>query len=235
MRKLIVAGIITVLALIGWISYLRYDTNKFIKELSQELPPKQRDKSTVHDARDPLVDGIGKNAQMEHKNTSPSDSKEMDEDNVLPTDINADIKGKVGTLDFEQIPEQIPEGIQISPELEKLFIEHNNLWQQSIEVSKELAPIINRTFEMNERLRVIGQELSAARDEGTKRKVLSEWEAIDKWIEEIKPKVTGLEDEAKLLSNKRLRLVSEYGFSSEDDFLKTHGMVYRTWLSDQEQ
>ena len=231
MRKLIVASIITVFAFIGWISYLRYDTNKFIEELPQLPSPKQRDNSTVQDARDLPVDGFGKTTQMKYENTSPSDFKETDEDNVLSIDINTDMKGKAGTLDFEQVPEEN----QISPELEKLFIEYSNLDQQSIEVSKVLAPLIDRTIVVNQRLLVIGQELSAARDEGTKRKVQSEWEAIDKLIEDMKPKVTRLEEEAELLFNKRLSLVNEYGFSSEGDFLKTHEMVYRTWLSDLEQ
>lgn len=232
MRKLIIASIITVFLLIAWMCYIHYDTQRFIEELAQELPPKiQVNRATKSDS-DPLEPRQNdETIQTEQEHTHIDNFKEIDEDSVLPLESDTDIKDRMGTLDFGNMPESN----LITPEIEELFIEYNNLWQQSIEVSKVLAPLINRTIEVNKRLLVIGQELSAARDEDTKRKVLSEWEAIDKWIEEIKPKVTILEEEAELLSNKRLSLVSEYGFSSEDDFLKTHEMVYRTWLSDQEQ
>lgn len=232
MRKLIVAGIITVFLVTAWTCYMQYDTKKFIEDLSQEPLPKQRNNSTVQDSREPHVDGVGKTAQVEHENTSIS-LEETPQDGSQSNEIGAGTRSEVDALDPGQTSDNIT--TTLSPELEELFTRFHPLHQRSLEVSEEYRPIITRVLSVNSRLRTIGQDLANARDEATKRKVLSEWKEINKWVEEQKPVIKRLQGEKKQLASDRLQLLNEYGFSSESVFLKTYDQVYQkaydTWIS----
>ncbi len=233
MRKLIFAGIITILAVIGWISYLRYDTKKFIEELPLDPLPKQQVNSTAKDsdAIETSVDGVAKTEQAGLENTLSFSPEDTPEDVGQSTD--AGTGSKVGVLD----PEQTPEGTGISPELKKVFSEYHNLYKESEELSLVLGPLIIRSVEMSQRLTVIGQELSAARDEATKRKIRAEWAAINKLIEEDGSGTFKLQfklqDEASHLASERLRIINAYGFETEKDFLRAHRKDYETWVSDE--
>ncbi len=237
MRKLIFAGIITILAVITWTCYLEHDTKKFIEKLSQEPLPKQQVNSTAKDsdAIETSVDGVAKTEQAGLENTLSFSPEDTPEDVGQSTD--AGTGSKVGVLD----PEQTPEGTGISPELKKVFSEYHNLYKESEELSLVLGPLITRSVELSQRLTVIGQELSAvigqelsaARDEATRRKVRAEWAAIDKWIEEEGPGIFKLQDEASHLASERLRIINAYGFETEKDFLRAHRKDYETWVSDE--
>lgn len=237
MRKLIVASIITVFLVTAWTCYVQYDTKKFIEELSQEPLPKQRNNSTVWDSREPHVDGVdgaGRTTQAEHENT-PISLGETPQDGAQPNEIGVGAGSEVDVLEPDQTSENIT--TTLSPELKELFTRFHPLHQRSLKVSEEYRPVITQVLSVNERLRTIGQDLAKAKDEATKRKVLSEWEEINKWVEDQKPVITTLQDEMKQLASDRLRLLNEYGFSSEVIFLKTYEKIYQeaydTWASGQ--
>ena len=233
MRKLVVTCIISVLVIIAWIGYLKYDTRKFIEELSSEPLPKQQVNSTVKDSTETSVDGVAKTEQAGLENTLSFSPEDTPEDVGQSNDSDAGTGSIMGVLD----PEQTPEGTGISPELKKVFSEYHNLYKKSEELSYVLGPLIIRSVEMSQRLTVIGQELSAARDEATRRKIRAEWAAINKLIEEDGPGTFKLqfklEDEASHLASERLRIINEYGFETEKDFLKAHRNDYETWVSDE--
>ena len=227
MRKIVVTGIIFILIMIVWIGYLKYDTKNFIEELSHE-PLKQVDKAPK-DTTETSKDKVAKTEQTGFENalsSLPEEKTEIDQENKH-SDTNTENKDNV----LQSV--QTPEETGISPELKKVFSEYHNLYRKSEELSLVLAPLITRSVEQAQRLRTIGQDLSAAKDEETRRKIRSEWNAIDKWIEENKPDIIKLQDEATRLSNERLRIINAYGFATETDFLKAHSKDYETWVSDE--
>ena len=233
MRKLIFTGVISVLVIIAWIGYLKYNTKKFIEEWSSEPLPKQQVNSTVKDSTETSVDGVAKTEQAGLENTLSFSPEDTPEDVGQSNDSDAGTGSIMGVLD----PEQTPEGTGISPELKKVFSEYHNLYKESEELSYVLGPLIIRSVEMSQRLTVIGQELSAARDEATKRKIRAEWAAINKLIEEDESGTFKLQfklqDEARQLASERLRIINAYGFETEKDFLKAHRNDYETWVSDE--
>ena len=234
MRKLIVAGIITCFLLGTWTCYMQYDTKKFIEELSQEPLPEQRKNNTVQDSREPHADGVGKITQTEHENISNSPEETL-QDGAQPNEIGAVTGSEVDALDPDQTPDNIT--TTLSPELEELFTRFHPLHQRSLEASEEHRLIMVRVLSVSRRRRTIGQDLASARDEATKRKVLSEWKKLDKWVEEHKPVIMALQDEMKQLASDRLRLLKKYGFSSEASFFwiheKSYQEAYNTWSSGQ--
>lgn len=225
MRKLIFTSVISVVLLIVLTIYVRYDRKQFIEELSLDTLPKQQLNNTAKDTTETSVDGVAETKQAGFENTS----EETPEDVGKSNDSDASTGSKVGVLE----PDQTPEETEISLELKKVFSEYHNLYQKSEELSLVLAPLITRSVEDAHRLAVIGQELSAARDEATRRKVQAEWDAIDKWTEEEGPGIFKLQDEARYLASERLRIINEYGFETEKDFLRAHRKDYETWVSDE--
>ncbi len=227
MRKLIFTGVISVIILIVLTIYVKYDNKKFIEELALEPPPKQQVNNTAKDVMETSADGITKQAGLEN---TPEETTE---------DVGQSIDSDVGTGSHTGVldPEQTPDGTGISPELKKVFSEYHNLYKKSEELSLVLGPLITQSVELSQRLTVIGQELSAAKDEATRRKVQSEWDAIDKWMEEEGPRTFKLQfklqDEARQLASERLRIINAYGFATEKDFLKAHRKDYETWVSDE--
>lgn len=225
MRKLIYTGVVTVFIVIAFIIYVKYDTKKFVQELSLETPPEQQANSTGKDATEASVDEVTNTEQTGFENTPKEILKDVGQFNEL----NADTESKVDDLD----PVQTPAETKISPELKKVFSNYHNLYKKSEELSLVLGPLIMRSVELSQRLTVIGQELSAAKDEATRRKVLAEWDGIDKWTEEEGPRILELQDEASKLASERLRIINEYGFETERDFLRAHRNDYETWVSDE--
>ena len=224
MQKIFVTGIIFILIMIVWIGYLKYDTKNFIEELSHE-PLKQVDR-TAKDSTKKSKDTVTKTEQTGFENplsSLPEEKTEIDEENS-----HSDIQTKNKDNVLESVPTSEETGI--SPELKKVFSEYHNLYRKSEELSLVLAPLITRSVELSYRFTTIGQDLSAAKDEETRRKIRSEWNAIDKWIDENRPEIIKLQDEATQLSNERLRIINAYGFATERDFLKAHRKDYTVLL-----
>lgn len=227
MRKFVVTGIIFILIMIVWISYLKYDTKNFIEELSHE--PLQQVDRAPKDTSDTSKDTVPKTEQTGFENTLSSLPEGKTEINEENNHSNTNTENKDNVLESVQTPEETG----ISPELKKVFSEYHNLYRKSEELSLVLAPLITRSVELSYRFTTIGQDLSAAKDEETRRKIRSEWNAIDKWIDENRPEIIKLQDEATQLSNERLRIINAYGFATERDFLKAHRKDYETWVSDE--
>lgn len=225
MRKLIYTGVVTVFIVIVFTIYVKYDTKRFVQELSLETPPKQRTNSIAKDATEVSVDEVTKTEQTGLENTPKETLEPVEQSN----DVNADTGSKVTDLNSEQTTEEP----RISPELKRVFSKYHNLYKKSEELSLVLGPLIMRSVELSQRLTVIGQELSAAKDEATRRKILAEWDAIDKWSEEEGPRIFKLQDEARKFASERLRIINEYGFETEKDFLRAHRNDYETWVSDE--
>ena len=225
MRRLIYTGVVTVFIAIVFTIYVKYDTKRFVQELSLETPPKQQTNSTAKDATEVSVDEVTNPEQTGLENTPKETLEPVKQSN----DVNVDTGSKVTDLNSEQTTEEP----RISPELKRVFSKYHNLYKKSEDLSLVLGPLITRSVELSQRLTVIGQELSAARDEATRRKILAEWDAIDKWTEEEGPRILKLEDEASQLASERLRIINEYGFETEKDFLRAHRNDYETWVSDE--
>ena len=157
MRKLIFAGIITILAVIGWISYLRYDTKKFIEELPQEPPPKQQVNGTKKDSSETLVDGVGETTRAGQENTSALPSKEKPKDGAQPDEIGAGTGSDVDALD----PEQTPLDTGISPELKKVFTEIRPIYKQMKEIVGEIGTGNNQISKLSQRQQEILSEVDS--------------------------------------------------------------------------
>ena len=227
MRKIVATSIIFILIMIVWIGYLKYDTKNFIEELSHE-PLQQVDKA-AKDTTKTSKDKVAKTEQTGFENplsSLPEEKTEIIQENNH-SDTNTENKDNV----LQSV--QPPEETGISPELKKVFSEYHNLYRKSEELSLVLGPLITRSVELSVRITTIGQDLSAAKDQETRRKIRSEWNEIDKWIEDNGPNIMKLQDEATRLSNERLRNINAYGFATETDFLKAHRKDYETWVSDE--
>jgi len=229
MRRLIYTGVITAIMVIVFIIYVKYDTKKFVQELSLETLPEQQVNSTEKDTSEASMEGVDKTERIGQKNTSMVTLKDVSQSKDSDTETGS----KVDDLD----PGQTPEITEISPELKKVFSNYHNLYKKSEELSLVLGPLITQSVELSQRLTVIGQELSAAKDEATRRKVQSEWDAIDKWMAEEGPRTFKLQfklqDEASQLASERLRIINAYGFATEKDFLRAHRNDYETWVSNE--
>ena len=229
MRKLIFAGIITILAVIGWISYLRYDTKKFIEELPQEPPPKQQVNGTKKDSSETLVDGVGETTQARQENTSALPSKEKPKDGAQPDEIGAGTGSDVDALD----PEQTPLDTGISPELKKVFTEIRPLYKQMKEIVGEIGTGNNQISKITQRQLEILSEVDSINDDEIERELLEEYNASIKLEQEIGQAVIRLQDELKPFVTELRRILSENGFQSQLEFEKAHIKTYETWESEQ--
>ena len=229
MRKLIFIGIISVLIVVAWISYLMYDIKQFREEfpLVPTKPPKQQVNRHAKDALETSADDAAETIHAEEDKMTFL-TQEMPEDVPQPYQNEANTETEMATRELQQTPEDIG----LSPVLKELFTEFHPLHVRSFEVAMELNPITEKSIESNDRLKEIGKHLTAAaEDEVGRRKIQAERDAIYEWIEKIKPIVIKLQNESLLLTGERERLLSEYGFSSEDDFWRTHEDDYDTWLN----
>ena len=229
MRKLIFAGIITILAVITWTCYLEHDTKKFIEKLSQEPPPKQQVNGTKKDSSETPVGDIGETTQARQENTSALLSKEDPKDGAQPDEIGAGTGSDVDALD----PEQTPLDTGISPELKKVFTEIRPLYKQMKEIVGEIGTGNNQISKLSQRQLEILSEVDSINDDEIERELLEEYNASIKLEQEIGQAVIRLQDELKPFVTELRRILSENGFQSQLEFEKAHIKTYETWESEQ--
>ena len=229
MRKLIFAGIITILAVITWTCYLEHDTKKFIEKLSQEPPPKQQVNGTKKDSSETPVGDIGETTQARQENTSALLSKEDPKDGAQPDEIGAGTGSDVDALD----PEQTPLDTGISPELKKVFTEIRPLYKQMKEIVGEIGTGNNQISKITQRQLEILSEVDSINDDEIERELLEEYNASIKLEQEIGQAVIRLQDELKPFVTELRRILSENGFQSQLEFEKAHIKTYETWESEQ--
>ena len=233
MRKLIFAGIITILAVITWTCYLEHDTKKFIEELSQEPPPKQQVNkqvnSTTKDSRETPVGSIGETTRAGQENTLALPPKEKPKDGAQPNEIGAGTRSEMDALDSKQTP--IDTGI--SPELKKVFTEIRPLYKQMKEIVGEIGTGNNQISKITQRQLEILSEVDSINDDEIERELLEEYNASIKLEQEIGQAVIRLQDELKPFVTELRRILSENGFQSQLEFEKAHIKTYETWESEQ--
>ncbi|MYF98660.1 hypothetical protein F4212_05930, partial [Candidatus Poribacteria bacterium] len=118
MRRLIYTGVVTVFIAIVFTIYVKYDTKRFVQELSLETPPKQQTNSTAKDATEVSVDEVTNPEQTGLENTPKETLEPVKQSN----DVNVDTGSKVTDLNSEQTTEEP----RISPELKRVFSKYHN-------------------------------------------------------------------------------------------------------------
>ena len=163
MRKLIITVIISVIAMIAWISYLKYDTKRFIADLTLSSPDeKQQLNSTVvnntgKDTEVTLADGVANTKQSQRENTSASlpEGKAEDVGQAIVIEPNRGKNSEVLESD------QIPKGTGLSPEVVELYSELSVIYDEYVRVFKEYIPLSKQLFENTQRYNNFGQEFGA--------------------------------------------------------------------------
>ena len=229
MRKLIVVSIIIVLSVISWTCYMQYDTNKFIKELSQEPSPKQQVDGNKKDSGDTLVDGDSENTQSRQENTSALTSEDDKGDNVQPNHISTGTGRKVDALDHGQTPSDNG----ISPELIKVFTEIKPIYKEMEEIVSKLVPRNRQMHKIRIRKQAIWSELETVTDPDKGIKLSKELESLTKLEQETGSEMLKLQDKLTPFETELKRILNEYGFQSQREFESTYMKTYKTWVSEQ--
>ncbi len=218
MRKLIVAGIITIFSVITWTCYMHYDTKKFIEELSQEPPPKQQVNDTKKDSKQTLVDDKGKTTQARQQNTPALISEETPQDGAQPNETDAGTRK--GGDDQDHV--QTPSDNGISPKLIKVFAQIQPIYEGMEEIVSELAPLNRQIYKTMERKEAISSEIKMITDPDVGRKMSEEFESLSKLEQEIGTEMLKLQDKLVPLQIELKRILSEHGFRSQREFEITH-------------
>ncbi len=232
MRKLIIIGIVSVVVMIAWISYLKYDENRFKKEIGSSPISEQQINGTAPDTVETRATEDPKNDPLEQGNmqNAQSFSQEKASENIMPPlKNNADAENSMGTGS----PEQTAENTGISPMLQKMFTEIHPYYQQIEEINRELIPLHNLLTDNSDRQQEILFEQAKTTDAEKKRELHAEFAANTEFSQKIGPTVLKLQDEVNLLGSEVDRILNEYGFESEIDFYDKHWNTYESWKSEQ--
>lgn len=233
MRKLVVVCIIAVVGIIAWISYLKYDLNRFIKELPStsdaSSPSEQQVKGTAKDATETSVVGVTETEQTGLKSTLEGTPEDVAQLTQL---INTNSNTKMERSGIET--GQAKEDTRISPELEKFFTSYYNIRKEIEKVDKmELAPLQVQSLQMSNRWHAIVDQLSRDPDEATVKELNAELKEIEAWETMFNPKIYELQDEVRQIFGKQTVLLKEHGFLTWENFWNTHQKTYKAWVSEQ--
>ena len=230
MRKLIVAGIITVLIIIGCFIYFEYDRQKFEKEMSQGQPPsKQQVNSTAKDSNDTSVDDEGKTDQSVNENTPSFSQEETPQDGGQSNEID----GVTGREGDDLDPDKTLSDNRFSPELIKVFTEIRPIYKEMEEIVSELAPLNREMHKIMKRKQNVFSEINTITDPDEKWKLSEEYQSLTKLEQETGSEMLKLQDKLKPYETELKRILSEHGFQSQREFEKTHHKSYKTWVSGQ--
>ena len=227
MRKLIIAGSITMLAVIAWISYLQYDIKKFRSDLSLNTP-EQQVKSTTKDALETLpdgADGVVETTQAESENTLTGLPERKMEGAAQTVENDADALKNDKTS--ENIG-QASENIGLSPEIKLFFVAYKAYRKQCMEVNDKLTPVAKQYASIIDQITNIPdnysyQESLVVEDRTNK---------LIKQLETVGSVLMPLQEERDRVYEEGLKLFSEQGFASEEEFRTAYGEIYDTWEAD---
>ncbi len=223
MRKLILIGIISVVGIIVWISYLKYDVNRFIDELPR-LPTSGQQSDSISGGADPLTDVNTDVNSVTTSDTTTSDMKKGSVQNkegvldvstlVLQKDSTSLIKSS-NTITLEDRAESD----LISAEIESFFVAYTDNYQQQIKVNDKLNPISMQYASLVDQLQ--GLATGPADSEITGQLI--------KQIEEVGHDLFPLQEERDRIYKEFLILLGEQGFESKEEFELVYGDIYELW------
>lgn len=214
MRKLIIAGIITVLAMIGWISYLKYDTHRFIKELSSTphaSSPEQQAKDTAKDASVPAPDSTMESTTGHEKASQlPTEDlrAETSEDVAYPyrvlsnTETGGDVLGSGQTSD----------GTKLSPEVVVLYTDLQPFYDEYAKAGWEYMQVMTKMHESADREREIIQGLTSNPE------TQQELRQLQTWINANYSTYQALRDETDRRNDAMQNFLKSRGYSSGFDW-----------------
>ena len=239
MRKLAFTAIITILALIALISYVKYDTRRFIESLPKSPLTMQQIDSTATEARENASDGVTETEQVIYQNISASSLNGTPKNTTPLTEILVGGKVDAPELDYvSEVPDLSPVLTDIpnpglSPVLEKVFTEIHPFFQQVDAIGMELGPLRDKLIARSQRQQEILKKVDATTDKKKKGELLEEFNTSTKLNEKLGKIVMKLQEEIKLPSGEVERILNEYGFPSGNDFFTEHLKTYEIWASEQ--
>ena len=232
MRKLIIAGIISVVAMIAWISYLKYDTKRFIEQLSLSSQGEKQQlndtvaNSTVKDTEVTMQDNGANTKQSQLENTSTTLLEGESEFGEQPLDAAPNVKTQHDVLDSDPTLSTH----RLSPEMLAIYSELNVLYNQYVRVTKEFIPLSKQLAENTKLYNNYGQEYQSAFGNIEKVDELeAEFDDLVAWLKENTPIYQRLLDETYSLSEKMETILKSRGFTSDEFDWK----AYVTWHNEQ--
>ena len=216
MRKLILVGIISVLVVIVFISYLKYDTQRFRKELFS-MPNtssllEQEAKNGTEDALVNPTDSIIESTTGDEK-ASPLPTEDLpagtSEDVAHPNRLRSNTEKVVDVLESGQTPADI----ELSPEVVALYTDLQPLYDEYTKVGWEYMQVMTKMHETAKRKEGITEELNATSDPETERALRVELKELETWIDANYSIYQALRDETDRRNDAMQTLVESRGFS----------------------
>lgn len=212
MRKLIVAGIITVLAMIGWISYLKYDTHRFIKELPS-ISSEQQPKDTMKDPSVPVPDSITESTTGNEKGSAGTSEDVAHPDKLRSNTVTGGNVLESGqTSDGTKLSPESDE-TKLSPEIVALYTDFQPLYDEYVKVGLECMQVSTKMHEIARREKEITEKLNATSDPETKQELRVERKQLQTWIDANYSTYNALNDETDTRIDAMRTLVESRGFS----------------------
>lgn len=227
MRKLIIIASISVIAMIAWIGYLKYDTQRFIKELSSS-PSEQQAKDTVKDDS-VTFPGNTIEAITGHEKASPLPTEDLpagtSEDVAHPNRLRSNTE-KVGDV-LES--GQTPADIELSPEVVALYTDFQPFYEEYAKIGLEYSQVMTKMHEIAERKKEITQELKATSNPETEQALRDELKELKAWIDANYSTYRALHDETYRRNDAMETFLKSRGYSSRQDF---DWETFFTWRSE---
>jgi len=227
-RRLILGGIVLMLAMIAWTLYLEYDKRQFIQSLPKLPQTHHHQPAGATERLTPLPEN------REEQTVQQAPENVLDAAPAAPEDFTDLAEGEADTV-FEDVFEgSMPEvdDTSLSPELETLFSQYYALTQQVVEVGKVLSPLLDTDVLATQRIReILSDALPNAPDDAARQVLYDEFDELRAWQEEVEPTIYELQDERTRISEERAALLAEYGFSSWYEFEETYQDTYSAWAS----
>ena len=149
--------------------------------------------------------------------STPEDSSEWDLQELKPN---------------EEAPLLKTDNNSLPSEVEELFSKYSELNEDRNEIVAELNAINFENISIINRIAFItDHELHTANDPEAEEKLSNERDTLLSRGKELGPTIFELQDEYEHLIEDRDNLLRDYGFSSHDAFLQTHGEAYKVWDS----
>ena len=232
MRNLILLSLVVALGVIGFYVYTEIERAQLIKELSQNtmaFQPYISDESQgLAMTSEDRAEQVWQNGTQGNGVGSPSDVLESTpEDNL---DLSEwDLQELEPT---EEAPLLKTDNNSLPSEVEELFSKYSELNEDRNEIVAELNAVQFEDISIINRIAFItNHELDTANDPEAEENLSNERDALLSRGKELTPTIFELQDEYEHLIKDRDNLLRDYGFSSHDAFLQTHGEAYKVWDS----
>ena len=226
MRKLIIGGIVLVIAMVVWVLYLEYDIKRF-RETLPKLPENRSALEQQPQAAPASVEYTDREESVNsHEDVHVTGSIVTDE--TLPAQMET---GTDAILEGEPVDTFQETGdTGLSPELEVLFTAYYPLEREWRKVHTTYYQLTFRDIEISNRIIEISSEDLPISVDGPEREALyAELEELSAEQKSLGKEIFALQDEQKLLYQDLSTLLGEYGFSSLREFEDHYGDTYTAW------